>query len=280
MAAIKVSALNIYPVKSCAGISLQSGKLTKTGLEFDRRWMVVHENGMFITQREIPKMALVKTALIEDHGETVLQLSAPDLEPMPLQTRANASGNRLRVQVWNDVCDAIDLGDVVANWLTDALGTRCRLVEMAADFARPVDPDYAITSTNQVSFADGFPMLLVSQESLDDLNSKLETSLPMNRFRPNIVVTGCDAFAEDKWFEIKIGNVQMHVVKPCDRCTITTIDQTTVKRGVEPLKTLATYRARENKVMFAQNVIHSSEGVVNVNDEVTVLSMREPAVVK
>jgi uncharacterized protein YcbX len=175
------------------------------------------------------------------------------------------------VEVWGDECKAIPASPAAHEWMSQYLGMDCRVVYMPEDSIRLVNPKYAIAPTDHVSFADGFPFLLISQASLDDLNQRLETPLPMNRFRPNFVVSGCTSFAEDTWKRIRIGTMEFHLVKPCARCIVTTVDQQTADRGQEPLRTLAQYRMQDGKILFGQNLVAVGVGQVSVGDAVEVL---------
>jgi len=264
---MQVSALYYYPIKSCAGIALEAATLSRTGIEFDRLLMLVDEQGRFITQREYPHLALVQPT---QTGHT-LSITAPDMQSITFELDYTRS--RSSVVVWRSTCEAIDQGETLAQWFSDYLGTSCRLVLMAEDCVRFINPDYAHTSEDSVSFADGYPFLLISTASLADLNSRLADPLPMNRFRPNIVITGCEAFAEDKWQTVHIGEVSFKVAKPCVRCVITTTNQETAERGKEPLRTLARYRNIPGQgVIFGQNLVHHHLGTVQVGDTVSVIN--------
>jgi uncharacterized protein len=173
------------------------------------------------------------------------------------------------VTIWRDSCAVTWVGEKAANWFTDYLGVACSLVHMADDVIRPTNPDFA--PGGRVSFADGYPFLLISEESLQDLNDRLLEPLPMNRFRPNLVVAGGAPYAEDDWSRISIGALALRVVKPCFRCVITTTDQLTARRTKEPLRTLATYRRMGGEVMFGQNVVHEGTGRLSVGDTVSLL---------
>ncbi len=260
---IRVSELNFYPVKGCRGSSLQEAEVGARGIVGDRSFMLVDDDGSFITQRSHPRMALIEPRVAAGS----LSLLAPDCDTLSIPVLAY--GERRLVTVWRDSCAAIDQGDAVAEWASSFLGTRCRLVRMADDFTRLVDRDYAVSDRDQVGFADGYPFLLTTEESLADLNARMATPLPMNRFRPSIVISGAEPFAEDGWRRIRIGAIIFAVVKPCARCVVTTTDQSTAERGREPLRTLATYRRVQGKgVMFGQNLIHESTGVIRVGDPV------------
>ncbi|MEE9395999.1 MAG: MOSC domain-containing protein [Methylococcales bacterium] len=266
MIPITVSELNIYPVKSLAGIRLTESILDSKGLQYDRHWMVVDTNGRFMTQRQYPKMATIQPHLAQ--GVLVLTASAAkDLAvPDPLLEK-----QALKVRVWDATIEATRVSIETDEWLSRVLGVDCVLVYFPENTVRQVDPDYANVG-DQTAFSDGFPLLLISEGSLTDLNQRLDQPVPMARFRPNIVVSGCEPFAEDDWRHIRIGNIRMRVVKPCSRCIITTIDpETGTKSSQEPLKTLFNFRKQGNQAMFGQNVIHDNEGCLKVGDAVDVL---------
>lgn len=252
--------IHIYPIKSARGISLPSARLDDQGLEFDRRWMVVDEQGHFLTQRTLPKMALINVALANDH----LSVTSRGLGDLSVPLR-NPSTGMLRVKVWDDSLDAIDVGQEAASWFTELLGLRCKLVQMPGIPSRYIATKYA-PANSPISFADAFPLLLISQMSLHDLNARLAVPVPMNRFRPNIVIDGTSAFEEDSWRSLQIGSVSFRVAKPCARCTVPTVNQDTGEAGKEPIRTLSTYRTKESKIYFGQNLIHESRGILNVGD--------------
>jgi uncharacterized protein len=259
-----LSALNIYPIKSARGIELQQSEVDEFGLRYDRRWMVVDQAGRFLSQRSHPRLALVVPSV---QGGT-LRLDAPGMSPLEtsLDPRPTVS---TRVMVWDDSCEASWLGEKAASWFSEFLGCVCSLVHMGDAIVRPADPALA-RQGSRGSFADGFPFLLLSEESLADLNRRLTEPLPMNRFRPNLVVSGGRPYQEDEWETMEIGGIRFRVVKPCGRCVVTTTDQSTGERGKEPLRTLATYRKRDGEVMFGQNVIHERPGRLRVGDSVLV----------
>ncbi len=260
-----VSELWIYPVKSCAGHQVEAVTLDRFGPAGDRRWMVIDADGNFLTQREHPRMALVQVEML-DRGGLRLATAGSSCE-VALPPPGTAARN---VQVWSDQVTAVDAGDAPAAWLSQNLGTACRLVYMPNDSSRPVDPEIA-RDGQTVSFADAFPLLLISQASLDDLNSRLPQPVPMNRFRPNLVVSGCEPFAEDGWRRIRVGSVEFDVVKPCQRCSIPSIDQATAERDGSINRVLASYRRFDRKILFGQNLLYSGEGRIAVEDPVTVL---------
>ena len=264
---ITVSSLIYYPIKACRGIEVESTCVERMGLEHDRRMMVVKPDGEFITQRDFPRLALVSPKL----RNGTLELSAPDYDS--LQLGLQTSGAPTLVTVWKSKgVHAIDQGEEAADWFSGWLGTPVRLVHFADGYKRLVNEEYAVNVDDHTAFADGYPILLASEEGLQDLNSRLETPLPMNRFRPNLVVKGCQPFAEDAWNRIRIGDVELAVVKPCARCEVTTIDKDTLERSKEPLKTLGKYRKHKLGAIFGQNVIPLNKGRIQLGMSVTVVS--------
>lgn len=266
---MRISALHTYPVKSCRGVTLREASFDARGIVGDRLFLVVDAEHAFVTQRSHTRMALIDAAL----AGLSLTLSAPG---QPALTVGVAhEGPRCRVTIWRDTAEAVDQGDAAAAWLSAWLGEPVRLVRMADDWTRLVSADYAVRPTDQTGFADGYPALLISEASLEALNARLTAkgshALPMNRFRPNIVVAGAAPFAEDGWKRIRAGGMTFDVVKPCARCDVTTTDQDTAERGKEPLATLAEFRRVEGKVMFGQNVIHAGPGTLRVGDEIEIL---------
>ena len=260
---MQVSALTYYPIKSCGSTSVQEAELDACGIANDRRLLVTDPEGMFFTQREYPKMALLQPQIDGDR----LTVSAPDMETLSIDIIPD--GKPLQVQIWRSTCQAVEQGDAIAEWMSTYLGTPSRLVAMAPGFKRPVNPAFARSPEDQVNFPDGYPCLVISEASLNDLNSRLSTPLPMNRFRPNIVVSGAEPYAEDHWRNLQIGSVKFAGVKPCVRCTVTTTDQITLERGDEPLRTLARYRRTGEGVSFGQNLIHLERGTIRIGDTVT-----------
>lgn len=261
----RISALYIYPIKSLGGIAIGSAMLTKRGLQYDRRWMLVDEKNRFLTQREYPQMALLKTA-IESTSITVHHSAAKNDEiKIPL---IPSSTTTVLVEVWDDVCAAIVADDSINQWFSRKLGITCKAVYMPDETERPVDKRYAKESSDITSFSDAYPILLVSEASLDDLNRRLESPVPMDRFRPNLVISGTGAYAEDTMKQFRINGLNFYGVKLCGRCVVTTTDQQTGERNKEPLKTMATYRNINGKVCFGQNVICPHYGEVKVGDEI------------
>ncbi len=263
----RVSALHVYPIKSCRSTALDEAVILKRGIKLDRSLVLSKPDGTAITQREYPVLSLVNPQIVDDSH---LLLSAPGKEDFHFELAK--SGAQMKCMLWGDESVSIDQGDEVALWFSTLLNVDCRLLSMADDFVRPVDPDYA-TAEQELGFADGFPFLLISEASLEDLNDKLEFPVPMNRFRPNIVVSGCEPFAEDKWKSIRIADVVFDLVKPCARCVMVTIDQDHAVLSKEPLRTLAAYRKVDQKVLFGQNLVHHNIGKIKVGDELEILAL-------
>jgi len=263
-----LSEIYIYPVKSLKGIALREAPVEARGLSFDRRWMLVDRSNKFLTQREFPVMARVSIEL--DGGRFTATVDNERIE-VPFEP---GSGEFHWAKIWGSNVKSEFYPSHVDEWFSRALETECRLVRFPHASKRAVNPIYAVRKfEDEVSFADGYPFMLLSQASLDELNSRLPEPLPMNRFRPNFVVEGSEAFDEDNWKKIRIGETVFHVVKACERCVIPTIDQTTgQKTGKEPTKTLSSYRLKNGNVLFGQNLIaERAGGVVRVGEIVTVL---------
>lgn len=280
-----ISELRIYPIKSLGGISVTEAVVEERGFRYDRRFMLVQpgedETWDFITQRSNYHMALVDVA-IEDDTLTVWHRHHPDnVLTIPLTGPTTESAETLRVNIWDSKgVSAIAVSSEADRWFSRVLGLECRLVYMPNTTRREVDPAYA-HQDDVVSFADGYPYLLIGQASLDDLNQRLPMSSPridMLRFRPNLVVSGSSPYDEDAWQEFRIADMTFYGVKPCARCVLTTIDPATGQKGSEPLKTLATYRQWKHKILFGQNVLPSPEatGVVRVGQTIEVIHRQEP----
>jgi uncharacterized protein YcbX len=260
-----LSGLYVYPIKSAGGIALDASEVDERGLRHDRRWMLVDEAGRFMSQRRHPRMALIQVRIEPDH----LVVEAPDMPSLEVPFRP-PDGRLLPASVWSDLVEVSTVGGDADRWFNEFLGVRCRLVHLPDRSVRPVDPDYG-QQTDQVGLADGFPFLLISEASLGDLNARLEQPVPMNRFRPNLVVRGCAPFAEDGWKLVRIGTITFRVVKPCSRCRITTVDQGTAATSKEPLRTLARFRRAGTRVLFGQNLIHDGTGILRLNDPLEIL---------
>lgn len=260
---VTLSAIHIYPVKGLAGIALREAEVTDRGLRHDRRFVVVDPEGEFFTQREHPRMATVWTEI--DSGE--LRLAAPEAGEVALAAEPREA-EALTVRVWSSTCRAIAPSPDADRWLTEYLGTACRLAYMPESTLRPTNSKYGGSAV--VSFADGYPFLVTSEASLQELNGRLARAIPMNRFRPNLVVRGAPAFDEDRWGDFRIGAAMFRMAKPCGRCQVTTTDQATGEiAGPEPLQTLAAYRdSPQFGARFGMNAVPVGAGFVRVGDEV------------
>jgi uncharacterized protein YcbX len=265
---LQISHLYIYPIKSLGGIPVEKARVTDRGFEYDRRWMLVDPNNIFISQREVPEMALMKVQ-IADEGIRINFPPKNSSYTIPFQPVNNEFAN---VIIWDDTCVGQFVSNDTDDWFSAMLGIQCRLVYMPDETARITDqrytPGHSITS-----FSDAYPFLIIGQASLDDLNSRLSEPLPMDRFRPNIVFTGGSPYKEDTMHTLVIGDITFHGVKLCARCTITTIDQATATKSKEPLRTLAGYRFRDNKILFGQNLVHEGLGEIAVGDTLNVLKL-------
>lgn len=267
-----ISQINIYPVKSLGGISLEEAVIEDRGLRYDRRWMITDENGNFLTQRVFPEMALLKTELLED--QLVISHKIMDLEPLRICIDSYNEEELLSVNVWNDTVQANTVSNEADEWLSKVLKKSCRLVHMPEKTLRKVDAKYA-HNNEIVAFADAYPFLIIGEESLADLNGRLEEKVPMNRFRPNFAFSGGEPYEEDNWKRFRAGSTIFNVVKPCSRCVMPTTNQDTAERKAEPLRTLATYRTVKGNVMFGQNLTHDlSNGKIRVGDEIEVLEWK------
>ena len=266
-----VTALFIHPVKSLGKISLTRCEIDERGLKWDRRWMVVDPDGKFITQRQVPAMATLTLAPLDDRDTFSLTASSGQ---SVVFSPADHDGTTIMGTVWKSTLPVRPAGHHVDEFLTHHLGLPCRLVYMG-DAIRQVDPGYAEPG-RLTSLSDGYPILLANEASLADLNGRMPQGVPMDRFRPNIVIKGADAFSEDGWGTVRIGTALLQAVKPCSRCIVTTIDQDTgEKTGKEPLKTLAAYRNSPGGVLFGENLIVIQPGEVRVGDTVEHVAPRE-----
>lgn len=262
--AITVSQLNVYPVKGLRGIAVDAAHATERGLARDRRFVVVDREGRFLSQRELPLMATVWTEIAGD----ALLLAAPDLDEIrvPLEP---AGGEPLRATVWDSECAAIAPSPEADRWLSEVLGRPCRLAYMPDTTRRTSNPRHAGPG-RLVGFADGYAYLVVSEASLAALNARLDRPVPLDRFRANIVVRGCEPFAEDGWGEFSVGAARLRMAKPCGRCQVTTTDQATGEvTGPEPLATLSAWRpSPEFGARFGMNAVTLAPGAIRVGDAV------------
>ncbi len=262
---MKLSAINKYPVKSLKSVSLLSALVDDFGIVNDRRWMLVDEAGKFITQRKHPILGIIS---VEERDAS---LRFNHASASLLDVSFNVFLDSIKVSVWGDEVSALIADGVTNDWFSCIVGIKASLVYMPDSAFRQVDRAFA-DYDQRVGFADGFPLLLISEGSLSDLNNRLALPVPMSRFRPNLVISGCEAYAEDQWRKIKIGGVEFDLVKPCSRCIMTTIDESTLKYGKEPLKTLAGYRRNEFGVCFGQNIVHQNTGLLQVGDSVELIA--------
>lgn len=267
---MQLTDIYIYPVKSLAGLRVASAKVDIKGLEKDRRWMLVDPNGVFLTQRNDPAMALIDLNWENaDRTSLVLTHRTKSMPPLILSLNIPDSQDFMEVQIWDDTVSAILIGAKYDHWFSEALNRPCHLVYMPETDNRRVDPRYALSS-DSVSFADGFPYLLVNQASFSDLNSRLEQAVEVERFRPNFVFDGQTPWEEDQWSAFRIGQVAFRSLKPCARCVLTTVDPLTGKKGTEPLKTLSSFRKKGNKVLFGMNACWDFVSTKNKEQEVRI----------
>lgn len=262
---MNVTRLWIYPIKSCRGIEVDRLDLDDRGPRNDRRWMLVDRDMQFLTQREFPRMVLIDVEVVGDD----LFVSAPGMPRIAVPPDADDAAEPC--VVWRDTVPLHPNRAEVDAWFSEFLGFEVHLMHMRASSERVANPEY-VPERHLVSLADGYPLLLISEASLGLLNDKLraraEREVPMERFRPNIVIAGSAPHEEDEWREIRIGDVACNIVKPCERCSVPTVDIATGVPGKEPSRTLATYRKVGSKILFGQNLVHETEGVIHVGDAV------------
>lgn len=254
-----------YPIKSCAGVSLSRATVGNRGIDYDRHWMLVDAEGRFVSQRQLPRMVLIRPEFMGAQ----LRVTAPGQSALDIPC-VQPAGRTLSVRVWRDDCAAAAVSADADAWFSSFLGTAVRLVFMPAGRRRRVDPVYA-RSEDEVGFADGFPFLLIGRSSLADLASRMGAELSLRRFRPNLVVEGTAPYAEDRWRRIGIGALKFRVAKACSRCVITTVNPRTAERDLDTLAALAAYRRRDNRVFFGQNLIHDGGGELAVGDSLRLL---------
>jgi uncharacterized protein YcbX len=254
-----LASLHRYPIKGCRGHALDHATIDRLGIVGDRRLMVVDSTGRFLTQREAPLLATITPDLVGD----ALTVHADGRDPLAMTITPD--GAPTEVVIWDDALTATDQGDQAARWFSQLLDRPCRLVHFGEHARRPIDPRYAPRADAETAFTDGYPMLGVLQESLDDLNARLVAPVPMDRFRPNLVFAGAPAWSEDHWTEITLGDLTLDAVKPCARCVVTTKDQRTgaAHPEQEPLRTLATFRTIAGRgTMFGVNLVARGSGDV------------------
>lgn len=272
---IKIESLHIYPIKSLGGITLESSKVTIRGLAHDRRWVLVDKNNRFVSQREFAKMALLQPELNDDQM-TIIDRTDTN-QPLTFDMTEPNTPEEM-VTVWDDTMPAKEVSKAASEWFSTALEMRLRLMYMHDSSIRQADQRYAINEDDHVSFADGYPILIISEASMDQLNEKTGLKQTVNRFRANIIISGVAPHEEDALRHIKIGDQELYGVKPCARCIMTTIDPETAEGGKEPLKTLSTYRKIDNKILFGENFIPTNELTISVGDGVDVLERKETVI--
>jgi uncharacterized protein YcbX len=257
----------VYPIKGLRGISRPSARIERRGIEYDRRWMLVDEQGVFLSQRKLPKMAVLQTELTSTH--LIVHSGSKNLD---LSIDLTFTGPPIEVKIWSSLVTASAYSSTADDWFREVLGLPCRLVRLPDDSVRSPNPEFSKPG-DEVSFADGYPVTLASQSSLDALNLQLDTPVPINRFRPNLVFSGADfPWIEDCWERISIGTTIFRVAKPCGRCLVVTIDQTTGEvTGDEPLRTLARFRNSNSAVNFSVHLIPEHSGELSTSDPILIL---------
>jgi len=263
---LHLSQLFIYPIKSLGGITLQQGYISNRGLQYDREWMLIDQQGTFISQRKYPQLALLQTGIT---ATTVTVQHKHNPNQNISFSIAEHLASPIEVKVWDDHCTGLEVSTEVSKWFSAYLQMDAKLVKMPQTEKREVDPRYALHKET-VGFADGYPSLIIGQSSLDLLNTKLAHQIGMDRFRPNLVFTGGDAHLEDEITEFSIGEVQFYSAKPCTRCVMITVDQQTGEKSQEPLKTLSTYRSFGKKILFGHNIMHTNPGLLRIGDELKI----------
>ncbi len=261
-----LSSIFVYPVKSLAGIQVSSWKVTEKGLLHDRKWMLIDSNNQFLSQRRLPKMALIKTELTE--SELILSTATSGCISVALSPQ---DGTEIISTIWKDQCLSKTISNEADQWLSNFLGLECKLVYQPDEVNRQVDPVYA-SATDIVNFSDGYPFLITSEASLSSLNQAMGLHIPMLRFRPNLVISQCDSYAEDSWRKISINNIGFRLPKPCSRCSVPTIDPETAQTGKEPLTTLNRIRKWNKHVYFGQNALHDNTGELTVKSKVSIIA--------
>ncbi|MEN9756617.1 MAG: hypothetical protein RL755_804 [Pseudomonadota bacterium] len=259
-----LSDIFIYPVKSLGGFRVEKWEVVNTGLKYDRQWMLIDKQGHFLSQRKLPEMALIHTQITHEH----LIISAPLQEDLMLSLTPEL-GEVMQSTIWGDTCSAHIISTIADAWFSRFLKTPCHLVYLPTQTKRGVDLTYA-QDHDRVSFSDGFPFLIASENSLNSLNQGLQTPIEMVRFRPNLVIRGCEAYAEDTWREITIGHIDFRLPKPCSRCAIPGINPQTAQHEKAPLTALSQRRKWQNKTYFGQNALHNQCGELKVGDELTI----------
>ena len=259
---LRISGIFIYPVKSLGGIPVTSARVMKKGLQHDRRWMLIDSANIFLTQRIHHRLALFKMNFANEGFEV-------NYDGNNIGIPSTVEGDPIRAKIWDDEVTVQEVSTAHSNWFSKRLGIDCKLVAFPEQNERPIDVRYRI-GDDHVSLADAYPLMMIGQSTLDDLNERMEIPLPMNRFRPSVVFTGGEPFEEDHWNKFTMNNLRFAGVKLCKRCVLTTIDQATGIKGTEPLATLSKYRKKDNGVYFGQNVIPIEPGEIYIGDEIII----------
>ena len=259
---MEISQLFIYPIKSLGGISLNSSLVEERGLQYDRRWMLVDQNNVFMSQRTLPKMAAFEVSIINS-AIRVLNNQNNECVDIPFQPETDITKT---VKVWDDTLASQVVSHLLNEWFSDQMNMQVNLVYQKEDSIRSVDKKYAVTGREHTSFSDGYPILIISEASLDYLNEFCSEKIEMKKFRPNIVIKDCEPFFEDNLKEIKIGDTKLQIVKPCARCQMPTLDYKTFQFSKEPTLTLSKIRKFDNKILFGQNVVVHQTGNISIGD--------------
>ena len=275
MSKLTITDLWIYPIKSIAGIQLNSSKVELRGLRYDRRWVLSDMDGMFVHQRDYPEMALLQPSI--DGDKMTISHKSKDIAPLTFRM-AEPSTEAVNVTVWDDTMPAKPVSEEANAWFSEVIGKPVQLLYMHKESIRQADQRYAINESDKVSFADGYPILIISEESLSQLNDLATEHVPMGRFRANVIVKGGEAHIEDRVKKLSMGEAEWYGVKPCARCVMTTIDLETAQKGREPLLTLAKYRKVDRKILFGENFIPMTEGQIEVGQELNIELWKEPAI--
>jgi len=260
-----VSDIIIYPIKSLPGIHLTQTQVERRGLALDRRWVLTDNSFLFISQRKYPQLALLGIEMTENYLYIFQKDNPKSSIKIPFQAE---TADFQEITIWDDQVTGVRVNDKVDQWFSDFLGFQCHLFYQPDNSIRPIDPKYSITGQEHTSFSDGYPILIIGEESLTKLNQKLSQPITMNRFRPNIIFSGGIAHDEDNWKLFSINSTKMAAVKLCARCNMININPINAESGKEPLQTLSHYRKTNNKVLFGNNVVVLENGLIRLGDEI------------
>jgi uncharacterized protein len=259
---MEISGLFIYPVKSLGGVSLESSEVGLKGLKYDRRYVLVDEKGVFVSQRTVAKMCLFQPTITED-GFEILNTQNNTRLNIPFELK---NGETIKVKVWDDEIECIVAEEVINLWFSASLGMKLRLCYQPDDSTRKIDPRYSLTENDETSLSDGYPILIISEESIEEINRQCLEKIDIKRFRPNIIIKGISPFAEDDLGEFSINDVEMAGVKKCARCQVINIDFETAKSGKEPLRALSNFRKIDNKILVGNNIIVRNSGILHTGN--------------